>query len=80
MLRQERYDALLNLIVVILVQGTKKFNFPACPSGPLRASCSQDVLGGGHCGALNTAKNIAEHRITARKVDGSPSTQYIVLV
>ena len=28
----------------------------------------------------NTAKNIAEHRITAKKVDGKPSPQYIVLV
>ena len=27
----------------------------------------------------NTAKNIAEHRITERKVDGTPSAQYIVL-
>ena len=29
-------------------------------------------VGGGHWGTLNTAKNIAEHRITARKVDGTP--------
>ena len=27
----------------------------------------------------NTAKSIAEHRITKRKVDGTPSAQYIVL-
>jgi len=33
------------------------------------------TLGGGHWGA----KNIAEHRITERKVDGTPSAQYIVL-
>ena len=31
-------------------------------------------------GTLNTAKNIAEHRITAKKGDGTPSPQYIVLV
>ena len=35
------------------------------------------TLGGfEHC---NTEKNIAEHRITERKADGTPSAQYIVL-
>ena len=36
--------------------------------------------GGGHGGALNTAtpqKKINEHRITARKVDGTPSPQQL---
>ena len=47
------------------------------------AIASSNSYGGGHWGGLNTAtpqKNFAEHHITARKVGGSPSPQYLFSV
>ena len=40
--------------------------------------CKRGTLGSSE--HRNTAKNIVQHRVTARKVDGTPSPQYIVLV
>ena len=52
------------------------------PGSPVKSTIYPGSGGGGRRGGLNTAtpqKKINEHRITARKVDGTPSPQQLFL-